>query len=505
MGVVGLAVQFRSFANAKSSIQGKRIDSRFEGFTDGSRNVEMVRGILLIVIDCLRADHVSAYGYPRKTTPTIDALAENGVLWESAHSTSSWTKPSVTSILTGLYPSEHGSFEGVKRRRNHEAVTTDRLGNIPQTLSEQFTGAGWRCGAFINNAQLGEFAGLNRGFDTYIPNAGKADNLIGLFEKWLENAPETPSFGYLHFLEAHWPYKPRRRHVAMFGGDRDTNEFSPYSAREFGELRREVTRKQRTLDDAQMTQMIQMYDGAVRRLDGKVKLLKAILEKLGVSDEFAIVVTADHGEEFLDHVSIGHGHTLYDELTHVPLIAQIPGGPSGVRVDGPVSHVDLAGTLLGMAGIENQGASRNLLSADQPPRPVFGELRMGRRYQQFARSARWKLHRTCKFEPTNGEIVRGESPRRLFASCAQNIELQLFDMLRDPMEQRNLANDAKYSGILKTHINDLDRWWSGIETPDGDVSLSGGDGSLSGEGAVAGEVEIDEKVIQRLYDLGYID
>lgn len=114
-----------------------------------------LRGILLIVVDCLRADHVSAYGYRRATTPTIDALAEKGTLWEQAYSTSSWTKPSVTSLLTGLYPSEHGVFLGVKRSRNRSSATTDSLRTDRLTMAELLRAHGWRCGAFINNAQLG--------------------------------------------------------------------------------------------------------------------------------------------------------------------------------------------------------------------------------------------------------------------------------------------------------------------------------------------------------------
>ncbi len=450
-----------------------------------------MRGVLLVVIDCLRADHVSSYGYGRSTTPTIDELAGEGVLWEQAYSTSSWTKPSVASLLTGLYPSEHGAFEGVKRSRGRTTITTDRVCNLPWMLAEQFTQSGWRCGAFINNAQLGEFTGLNRGFQKYVPNAGKADGLIGSFREWLTSDLETPSFAYLHLLEAHWPYKPRRRHVKEFGGDRDTNCFNGYSAQEYGLLRRAVTRGERTLSEDELVQMVQMYDGAVRRLDGKIKVLRAMLEELGVADEFAIVVTADHGDEFLDHASIGHGHTLYDELTHVPLVAHIPQGPSGVRCTAPVSLVDLAGTLLGMAGVENTGPSRDLLSDAQAPRPVFGELRMGRRYQQFARTAFWKLHRTCKFEPSNGELDRCGSPRQLFKSCAQDVQCLLFDMLRDPHETRNLACKSEYDGVLNSHVKEMDRWWRGLSEPP--------------EQQARGDVEIDSEIVNRLFELGYID
>ena len=265
----------------------------------------MSRSVILVVIDCLRADHVSAMGYQRATTPALDRMAEEGVLWEQAHSTSSWTKPSVTSMLTGQYPSQHGSFEGIKRSKGRLTVTTDRLTSDEPTLAERFAAAGWRCGAFMNNAQLGQFSGLNRGFDCYVPDAGKADPLIARFLKWLQADLERPAFAYLHLLEAHWPYKPRRRHVEMFGGDRDRNFFRDFSARDFGRLRRAVSHGETMLAPQRLHEMIQMYDGAIRRLDGKIAAMRRTLDELGALDDAALFVTADHGEEFLEHGGIG--------------------------------------------------------------------------------------------------------------------------------------------------------------------------------------------------------
>jgi arylsulfatase A-like enzyme len=449
----------------------------------------MARGVLFIVIDCLRWDHVSAYGYPRPTTPTIDALAGEGTLWERAYATSSWTKPSVTSFLTGLYPSQHGAFEGVKRSRGDRPATTDSLQNVQATLAERFAAAGWNCGAFINNAQLGEFTRLNRGFSAYAPMAGKADRLIGIFLEWLEGNAGNPFFAYLHFLEAHWPYKPRRRHVEMFGGNRDTNCYRDFSATDYGLLRRAVSRGQAELSPDQLTQMVQMYDGAVRRLDGKLKVILAMLTELGLRDDTAIVVTADHGDEFLDHATLGHGHTLYDELTHVPLIAKIPGQTGGQRIATPVSQTDLAETLLAIGGVDGVDATRDLRTP--ATKPIFGELRTGRRYRQTIRDGRWKLHREYKFEPTNGEFDRSRSPRQMMADCPHTTVYRLFDMESDPGETRCLADDDGHGEVLRRMIDGLDQWWWGLECPDAHDS--------------GGETVIDDQVVQRLHDLGYIE
>ncbi|MEE9296546.1 MAG: sulfatase [Phycisphaerae bacterium] len=467
----------------------------------------MLRGVLLIVIDCLRADHVSAYGYGRNTTPTIDSLAEKGILWEQAHSVSSWTKPSVTSMLTGVYPSQHGAFEGIKRSKGRSIVTTDRLQSSQSTLAEEFSRNGWRCGAFINNAQLGEFTRLNRGFSSYAPSAGKADRLIGIFLEWLEADTHTPFFAYLHFLEAHWPYKPRRRHVKMFGGNRDTNYFRDFSARDYGKLRRAISQGAASLSQEQLQQMIQMYDGAVRRLDGKLKIILAMLNELGLRDQTAIIVTADHGEEFLDHGRIGHGQSLYNELTHVPLIMSLPDDAHGFESVGPirdrntVSLVNLPCTILGMAGIESAIPGRDLRAPSETQELTLGELRVGWRYQQTATRSGWKLHRGYRFKPPNGKLSRDISPRRLVEECPYDVSYELYNVHGDPSERDNQADDPQRQSVLRELEGDLDRWWGEVSraTPlSREVTPSAPD-------QFDGDVEIDSTVVQRLHDLGYID
>ena len=450
-----------------------------------------MRGILLIVIDCLRADHVSCYGYDRPTTPTIDSLAEQVIVWEQAHSLSSWTKPSVTSLLTGLYPTQHGAFQGIKRSKGRTAVTTDVLRTAGPTLAEALSEAGWRCGAFMNNAQLGEFTRLNRGFSSYAPNAGKADRLIGIFLEWLEADLDRPFFGYLHFLEAHWPYKPRRRHMTLLGGDRDTNCFRDYSARDFGHLRRAISRGERTLSGDELRQMVVMYDAAVRRLDGKLKIITAMLRELNVRDETAIFVTADHGEEFMEHGGIGHGQALHDELTHVPLVGYVPGSAGGVRRPQPVSQVDLPRTMLDLAGVDAPLPGVNLLDFDAKPRPVCSELRIRRHYMQTIRSGHWKLHRRYHFKPEDGEIDDSQTPPEWVASTSHSLERALYDMTSDPGEQVNLADHPAYSAVRDNLSKELDQWWAGLASGGGVKSEC--------------EVEISDEVVQRLRDLGYID
>lgn len=451
----------------------------------------MVRGVILIVIDCLRADHLSCYGYHRPTTPTIDDLARRGTLWKRAYSTSSWTKPSVTSLLTGLYPSQHRSFQGIKRSKGQLTVTTDVLRSSEPTLAESLSRVGWRCGAFINNAQLGEFSRLNRGFDVYVPNAGKADHLLKLFADWLESAPDQPAFTYLHFLEAHWPYKPRRRHIAAFGGDRDTNIYRDFSARDYGRLRRSVSRGQTSLTDEQLNQMIQMYDGAVRRLDGKVKKVLDILERAGMLEQTAVLVTADHGEEFMDHGRIGHGHSLYEELIHVPLVAVVPDGPQGIRIRQPVSHVDLAATILAMAGEAERMGGRDLLSSDPRPRPVISELLIRDRYSQAAVSRRWKLHRRFQHRANGSHNGTALAAPKWMDTDENRHHCELYDLVGDPKEQVELYGNQSLWAPRNMMIKRLEQWWA--ETSD----------DLAPEPAQP--IELEPVVVERLRALGYLD
>ncbi len=455
----------------------------------------MVRKIILIVIDCLRADHVSAYGYGRPTTPTIDSLAERGLLWEHAHSASSWTKPSVTSLLTGLYPGQHGVFRGIKRSRDRLDNRTDALSPECPTVAERLSASGWACGAFINNAQLDTHTNLNRGFATYEPHAGKADPLLERFEAWWLETRDQPAFAYLHFLEAHWPYKPRRRHVTMFGGDRDTNCFRGFSAKDFGKMRRDISRGERTLSDDELVQLTQLYDGSIRRLDGKVKRLLGMLDGWGARHETAVLVTADHGDELMDHHSIGHGHTLYDELTHVPLIAQIPGRSTGVRHTAPVSHVDLADTITDIAGIASDGGSRSLLNEYRTVDDVGAELCIRNRYTQTVRHGRWKLYRRFKFHPPEGLVTDStHSPRAWLDEFPHDVTCELYDTESDPSESNDLAaadSNGRFVNDLNAMILRADRWWD--ET------------TANAPTSEAMDIAVDERTVQRLRDLGYID
>ncbi len=446
--------------------------------------------VILAVIDCLRPDHLGFAGYPRPTSPTLDEWAARGIVWEQAHSASSWTRPAVTSLLTGLYPAQHGVLSGIRHRDGRARSFCESYAGAHPTLAERFRTAGWRCAAFIHNAQLGPFSGMDRGFDEYWWDKGDAPVILDALERWLAAEPGRPAFVYLHFLEVHWPYRPRRRHVQLFGGDRDTNPFYPLAGPDFGKLRRSVERHEMTLAPSDVEQIVQLYDAMIRRLDKQIHELEALLERLQRLRRAALVVTADHGDEFYDHAMIGHGHSLYEELTHVPLLARLPDGPAGLRISRPVSVVDLADTLLQCGHIRDAWTQTSLLEPNSVPRPVVSELRTKHRYVQAIQCASWKLHRRFRLADAEPPDVRQYSPAD-WRKSAQEIQHELYDLSADPHEQTNRRDDAACRERCMALELELDRWW---------------DSCRSGQPAALRQlVEVDERIVSRLRDLGYME
>jgi len=165
--------------------------------------------ILLICIDALRADHVGVYGYPMPTTPNIDALATEGIYFSNMVAHSTWTKPSIATLMTSLYSSQHGIHRVAVGPE--DALRTEILDDSFVTLAERLTDSGYATGAVINQVHLAERFGFAQGFETYNHNRGKgAFQLNQMLDDWLLSLPgDRPFFAYLHYLDLHWPYNKR--------------------------------------------------------------------------------------------------------------------------------------------------------------------------------------------------------------------------------------------------------------------------------------------------------
>lgn len=315
------------------------------------------KNAILIVLDTLRADRVSAYGGPRETTPALDALAERGVLFESAVTNAPWTLAAMAALLAGEYPT---------------ARVLDR--GLQMSLVESLRDAGWRTAAFTEGGFVSEYFGFERGFDEFRelqaespeftpmdPTKQKTaiDTTFAGAREWLENAGEQPFFLLVHSYEPHMPY--RRQVYAA-----DTERGSLDETFEIEHLRLFKNGKL-SLGEPELAYIRALYDGGVATSDRHVAELLATLDRLGLSHDTLVLVTSDHGEDLGDRMPLRpgtHGHTLYDEQLLVPLIVFDPTRDYPVsRVTTQVRTIDVMPTVLELLGSPRgaRGHGRSLL------------------------------------------------------------------------------------------------------------------------------------------------
>lgn len=310
--------------------------------------------ILLIVIDSLRAANLSSYGYHRYTTPTIDSLAAEGTLWTNCISQSSWTLPSFASIFTGTTEISHGAGN-----RNGTSYMVN-----PETpfLSDILREMGYTTYAHFNIVFLGSEYGFDRGFDSYRCEPGmpvSADAVTERFADWLDTlGTEAPFFAVLHLYDPHVPYDPPEGYKGLFGP----------MPEEYG-LRWEMADRV-VLNPEDRQQYLDLYDGEIAFADDELGRLFRRLRSAGADTNTVIIVTADHGEEFIEHGGIGHGHAFYQEVIHVPLVISGPGIPSGLVDSSWTGLFDIAPTIMVLAGADVSEVMEGL--------NLLGELPEGR-------------------------------------------------------------------------------------------------------------------------------
>jgi len=305
--------------------------------------------VLLVVLDTVRADHLSAYGYPRPTAPNLDRLAEEGELYLRAYAQSPWTLPAVATILTGQPPHVHGA------RRTAHGVHGIR--DDVTTLAERMSRARYRTAAFVNVVWCAaEVSGLDRGFELYdmrfrednYQQERDARETTDAALEWIRSIEGDPFFLVVHYFDPHLTYDPPPPFDTMFeapGGPRISRGFG--SSEEVFKIREGQIR----LDERRRESLIARYDGELRFVDEQLGRLRERLEELGRWDDTLVVVMADHGEEFWDHGAFEHGHTHHEELLHVPLVVRRPVGPVGVENADRVRQLDIAPTILEFAGL----------------------------------------------------------------------------------------------------------------------------------------------------------
>jgi arylsulfatase A-like enzyme len=371
--------------------------------------------VLVFLVDALRADHLGCYGHSRDTSPAIDALSREAALFETALSPASWTKPSIPSLFTGLYPIQHGVFTG-NTKDSAERITSDILKDEHTTMAEVFRGAGYSTGAFVHNAQISSFMGFNQGFDVYAEHLGNAQQINERFIQWLGSGLGRPFFGYVHYLDPHWPYTPPAPFDGMFSPPAQTSvDFNNVN---WKYLERQIQSGDLQLSADDLEAMRSLYDGEIRYTDAAIAAALESLREKGLYENTIVVLTADHGEEFMEHGRIGHGNSLYDELLHIPLIirspqGRAPQGPSRTIAD-PVSLIDIMPTVLDLAGIEipEDIAGRSLRPLMEgsrlEPVPIFGDHRPEGPTGRIFQSIRWGRHKLIREFSVEGGVKARE-------------------------------------------------------------------------------------------------
>lgn len=328
--------------------------------SDTTTGPEPPQGVIVILADTLRRDHLGVYGYARPTSPVIDRLAREGALFRDCVGQASWTKVAMPTLMTGLYPTSHGVSE-----------FGDRLQSSAVTLAEAYREAGYATLSFSSILFTGRFTNLHQGFEEVHEDSSLADRrsskttreYVDRLLPWLEAHRDEPFFVFLHVSDPHDPYKPYAPYDALWTDParaaeherhaREAREFiSDPLLKAFGMPTRAELVKARIDPEAFIEHERGWYDGSIRGMDVEIGRLVERLRSLGLDRKTLLVFTSDHGEEFYEHGRSFHGQSVYGEMNNMPLILWAPGAVRpGVTVEETVQTLDLMPTLLEMSRI----------------------------------------------------------------------------------------------------------------------------------------------------------
>jgi arylsulfatase A-like enzyme len=416
--------------------------------------------VLVIIVDTLRADHLSAYGYERATSPRIDAVAREGVLFEAAIATSSWTLPSHVALVTGRYPYENHPERGA-------------LDPAAPTVAEVFRDRGYRTAAFsANTFFFSSHIGFGRGFLRFedffhswadraartlygrkiaqyvlrrlgyedIPGRKLAADVTDAALRWM-GSDQRPFLAYLNYFDAHDPYLPPQPWRNKFSARPNPG----------GILNSFLLRYYPEMSAEQLQDEIAAYDGAIAYVDDQIGRLLDELDRRGLAHNTIVVITSDHGEMLGEHGLHLHRNCLYREAIHVPLIVRWPGGvPAGLRVAQPVSIASIPATVAELAGAKAElllpGPS--LAALWQPGTPPAGWPDPLAELEKFP------------FEPVKNEPAYHGVMKSLVSSDWHYIEhekfgQELFHWRNDPAQATNLAAAPDEKPVVDGLANQL--------------------------------------------------
>jgi arylsulfatase A-like enzyme len=412
--------------------------------------------VVVIVVDALRADHLSAYGYQRETSPFIDGLAKEGIQFQNAISPSSWTQPSHASMLTGRYTYEH-------------QAELKPLDNRYTTIGEALQMLDYRTGAFsANNLFFTRRQGFGRGFlhfeDNYltvtdaflnssvygfifdfyglrkalnyegVPTRKYAEDINRSMLDWIDQDKERPFFVFINYFDVHDPYLPPEPYRSKYASAPNPG----------GLINGFVDRYHPDLTPEQLQSEIDAYDGAISYVDDQIKALFGELESRVWLDNTIVIITSDHGESLGEHGLLQHSASLYMQEVHVPLIVWgLESAPPGKVIDTPVSISALPATILSFVNAsENPFPGPSLMvlleSENAPadwPQPIA-------EVAQFSGAAEQN-------PTTHGQMKSVVDPNLQYI-LHEKFGEELYNWREDPQESHNLANESSSQPVVET-------------------------------------------------------
>lgn len=427
--------------------------------------------ILLISLDTLRADHLGCYGYSRDTSRYIDSLADDSAVFENTYAQSPWTLPSHTSMLTALNPYNHQVY--MAHERMHSSLIT--AADILRINS-------YVCGGITAGGYVSEKYGFAKGFDTYkgerytAHTINEAELISQDAQAWLEKNQDKKFFLFLHTYQIHDPYFAHENITEAYVKGPLIWKRMPLA--EF--FRSQPEKRKYPFSEAEKENLVGLYDGEIKYTDEVlIRPLIQKLKELHLYDRTMIILTSDHGEEFYDHDSWLHSHTLYDELINVPLFIKFPNSKyRGKRLNPVVRLIDIMPTLLEVAGIDYSPFQFDGLSL----MPVV--------------KGREKQHRVfmSDFTHKGSEELRPAvvaTNKNLFKLIVNrktpSPKIFLFDLEKDPLEKNNLGES--YSQLVRELFNSILEHYQNFQLVQGRSERA----------------NIDKKLEERLRALGYIN
>jgi arylsulfatase A-like enzyme len=365
--------------------------------------------IVIYLVDTLRPDRMSAYGAARDTSPAAAALARDAVTFTNAHSVSSWTRPSVATLLTSLLPSQTMSL-------NRYGRLTESVPYLPQLLGKR----GWKTAAFVSNGNVfDDRLGFHRGFDLFRRILGEekasAREVMDPALAYIESQTSPHFFLYIHVIDPHRAYRLEPPYQGLFGA-------LPDSAPE----------RERLLLD---------YDRTIRQADDQFGRLADVLRRKGWWRDALVVYTSDHGEEFYEHGGLGHGSSLYEEQIRIPLLVKFPGRDNGgARRSDPVTLADLTPTIADLARLP---ASKEWIGSSLSHRMPSDR----------------DLYFTEELDATRVYAFR-RAGQKLLVRLYPTFQRAVFDLPADPGESRGVALPcgAKPPAAAEDILAAFERW-----------------------------------------------